>query len=412
VTDLSASMRKSPSLPWMIIICGCLITALTFGPRSAMGFFQLPMLADKGWDRTTFGLAMAIQNLAWGVGTPIFGALADKFGTGKVLTLSGVLYSSGLLLMAAADSASMLYISGGVLVGLGIASGSWGIVLASFARNVAPEQRSLAFGIGTAAGSAGMFIFAPLSQGLIDAYGWHDSLVIMSAMMLALPLLAIPLRGNSSSGRNSQAEVAQTFRHAVAEALGHRSYLLLISGFFVCGFQVAFITAHFPAYVADIGIEARYAVIALALIGFFNIIGSLSAGFIGQRYSKPMFLVWIYLGRSILVTAFLLLPQSPATVITFAVLMGLLWLSTVPPTNALVATMFGTRHLGTLGGIVFLSHQVGSFLGVWLGGYLYDIYGTYDVVWWLGVALGLFAAVVHYPIKERPVDRSAWAPAN
>jgi len=412
VTDLSASMRKSPSLPWMIITCGCLITALTFGPRSAMGFFQLPMLADKGWDRTTFGLAMAIQNLAWGVGTPIFGALADRFGTGKVLTLSGVLYGSGLLLMAAADSASMLYISGGVLVGLGIASGSWGIVLASFARNVAPEQRSLAFGIGTAAGSAGMFIFAPLSQGLIDAYGWHDSLVIMSAMMLALPLLAIPLRGNSSSGRNSQAEVAQTFRHAVAEALGHRSYLLLISGFFVCGFQVAFITAHFPAYVADIGIEARYAVIALALIGFFNIIGSLSAGFIGQRYSKPMFLVWIYLGRSILVTAFLLLPQSPATVITFAVLMGLLWLSTVPPTNALVATMFGTRHLGTLGGIVFLSHQIGSFLGVWLGGYLYDIYGTYDVVWWLGVALGLFAAIVHYPIKERPVDRSAWAPAS
>ncbi len=412
MTDLSLSTRKSPSLPWLIIICGCLITALTFGPRSAMGFFQLPMLADKGWDRTTFGLAMAIQNLAWGVGTPIFGALADRFGTWKVLALSGALYCSGLLLMAASDSASMLYISGGVLVGLGIASGSWGIVLASFARNVAPEQRSLAFGIGTAAGSAGMFIFAPLSQGLIDAYGWYDSLVVMSVMMLVIPVLAIPLRGNSSSGRANRSEVEQSFSHALTEALGHRSYLLLISGFFVCGFQVAFITAHFPAYVADIGIEARYAVIALALIGFFNIIGSLSSGFIGQRYSKPMFLVWIYLGRSILVTAFLLLPQSPASVIVFAATMGLLWLSTVPPTNALVAIMFGTRHLGTLGGIVFLSHQVGSFLGVWLGGYLYDIYGTYDVVWWLGVALGLFAAVVHYPIKEQPIDRSAWAPAE
>jgi MFS family permease len=355
---------------------------------------------------------MAIQNLAWGLGTPVFGALADRFGTWRVLALSGVFYSSGLALMAMSDSATMLYVSGGVLVGLGIASGSFGIVLASFARNVAPEQRSLAFGIGTAAGSAGMFIFAPLSQGLIDSYGWYDSLVIMSAMMLVVPLLAIPLRGNSSSGRASKAEVQQSLGHALREALGHRSYLLLVSGFFVCGFQVAFITAHFPAYVADIGIEARYAVIALALIGFFNIIGSLSAGFIGQRYSKPMFLVWIYLGRSILVTAFLLLPQSPATVITFAVLMGLLWLSTVPPTNALVAIMFGTRHLGLLGGLVFLSHQLGSFLGVWLGGYLYDLYGSYDAVWWLGVALGLFAAVVHYPIMERPVDRSAWAPAE
>jgi MFS family permease len=412
VTDISVPTRKSASLPWLIIICGCLIAAMTFGPRSAMGFFQLPMLAEKGWDRTTFGLAMAIQNLAWGLGTPVFGALADRFGTWRVLALSGVFYSSGLALMAMSDSASMLYLSGGVLVGLGIASGSFGIVLASFARNVAPEQRSLAFGIGTAAGSAGMFIFAPLSQGLIEAYGWYDSLVIMSAMMLVIPLLAIPLRGNSSSGRASKAEVQQSLGHALREALGHRSYLLLVSGFFVCGFQVAFITAHFPAYIADIGIEARYAVIALALIGFFNIIGSLSAGFIGQRYSKPMFLVWIYLGRSVVVTAFLLLPQSPATVITFAVLMGLLWLSTVPPTNALVAIMFGTRHLGLLGGVVFLSHQLGSFLGVWLGGYLYDIYGSYDGVWWLGVALGLFAAVVHYPIRERPVDRSAWAPAE
>ena len=408
----SASAQTVPSrLPWLIIICGCLIALLTFGPRSAMGFFQLPMLAEKGWDRTTFGLAMAFQNLAWGLGTPIFGALADKYGTGRVLALSGVMYAAGLVLMANADSATMLHIGGGVLVGLGVAAGSFGIVLAAFARNVAPERRSFVFGLGTAAGSAGMFLFAPLSQGLISAYGWYDALLVMSAMMLIVPLLAIPLRGNATSGNGGQAAYRQTVAEALREALGHRSYLLLTSGFFVCGFQVAFITAHFPAYISDIGIEARYAVIALALIGFFNIIGSLAAGVIGQRYSKPMFLAWIYIGRSILVTAFLLLPQTPSTVIVFAVLMGLLWLSTVPPTNALVAIMFGTSHLGLLGGIVFFSHQIGSFLGVWLGGYLYDLLGTYDPVWWMGVVLGLFAALVHWPIRERPVARLAGSPA-
>lgn len=404
-----ATAKPAPSLPWLIIICGCLIAALTFGPRSAMGFFQLPMLAEKGWDRTTFGLAMAIQNLAWGVGTPVFGALADKYGTWRVLALSGVMYAGGLVLMAISDTPTMLHVGGGVLVGLGVASGSFGIVLAAFARNVAPEQRSFAFGLGTAAGSAGMFLFAPLSQGLISTFGWFDTLVAMSAMMLLIPVLAIPLRGNSGSGIAQQAVFEQTAGDALREALAHRSYLLLVSGFFVCGFQVAFITAHFPAYISDIGIEARYAVIALALIGFFNIVGSLAAGYIGQRRSKPIFLAWIYIGRSVLVTAFLLLPQTPATVITFSILMGLLWLSTVPPTNALVAIMFGTKHLGMLGGVVFFSHQIGSFIGVWLGGYLYDRFGTYDPVWWLGVALGLFAAIVHWPIEERAVDRPALA---
>ena len=404
--------RQSARLPWLIIICGCAIAALTFGPRSAMGFFQLPMLAEKGWDRTTFGLAMAFQNLAWGIGTPIFGALADKFGTWRVLALSGIMYSTGLVLMAMSTTPTMLHIGGGVLVGLGVAAGSFGIVLAAFARNVAPEQRSFVFGLGTAAGSAGMFLFAPLSQGLITAYGWYDTLIVMSVMMLIIPVLAVPLRGNSSSGSAQQAVYEQSVSAALREALAHRSYILLVSGFFVCGFQVAFITAHFPAYIADIGIEAQYAVLALALIGFFNIIGSLASGYIGQRYSKPIFLAWIYIGRSVLVTAFLLLPQTPATVLVFAVLMGLLWLSTVPPTNALVAIMFGTRHLGMLGGIVFFSHQIGSFLGVWLGGYLYDVMGSYDPVWWLGVALGLYAAVVHWPIKESPVERPALAAAE
>ncbi|ATN33715.1 MFS transporter [Rhizobium sp. ACO-34A] len=407
---MSASTAR-PAMPWLIIIAGSLVAMLTFGPRSAMGFFQLPMLNDTGWDRSTFGLAMAIQNLCWGLGQPIFGALADKYGTGRMLTLSGVLYALGLFVMAHADAPVWLHIGGGVLVGLGVASGSFGIILSAFARNVTPEQRSLAFGIGTAAGSAGMFLFAPLTQGLISAFGWSDSLVYLGLMMLIVPLLAWPLRGNAKSGTQSRSEVDQSVGDALREAFAHKSYLLLASGFFVCGFQVAFITAHFPAYLGDIGIDARYAVIAMALIGFFNVIGSLASGVIGQRYSKPYFLAWIYLARSLAVTLFLLLPQSPASVIAFAIVMGLLWLSTVPPTNALVAIMFGTRHLGLLGGIVFLSHQVGSFLGVWMGGYLYDKFGSYDSVWWFGVALGIFAAIVHWPIRESAVERGLPAAA-
>ncbi|CZT34691.1 MFS transporter [Rhizobium sp. 9140] len=408
IPSVAASTPRR-GLPWLIILSGSLVAMLTFGPRSAMGFFQLPMLADLGWDRTTFGLAMALQNLCWGLSQPFFGAMADKYGTWRVLAISGLLYASGLIIMAFATAPVWLHVGGGVLVGLAVGAGSFGTILSAFARNVTPEQRSMAFGIGTAAGSAGMFLFAPLSQGLVSAFGWSDSLVTLGLMMLVVPLVAIPLRGNATSGSQAQSVYKQSIGEALKEALGHKSYLLLVSGFFVCGYQVAFITAHFPAYIGDIGIDARYAVIALALIGFFNIIGSLSAGVIGQRYSKPYFLSLIYIGRSIVVSAFLLMPQSPLTVLVFAIAMGLLWLSTVPPTNALVAIMFGTRHLGLLGGIVFLSHQIGSFLGVWMGGYLYDHFGSYDPVWWIGVVLGLFAALVHWPIEEKPVVRPAAA---
>jgi MFS family permease len=410
---MTSTIKSAASgrVPWLIIICGCLIAAMTFGPRSAMGFFQLPMLAEKGWDRTTFGLAMAIQNLFWGLSLPFFGAIADRYGTWRVLALGGVIYAAGLTLMATATSPTLLHIGGGVLVGLGVAAGSFSIVLAAFARHTPPEKRSIVFGIGTAAGSAGMFLFAPISQGLIDAFGWSDTLIYMAIAMLVIPVLAAPLAGSSHS-HDGKASLQQGVGEALKEALGHSSYVLLVSGFFVCGFQVAFITAHFPAYIGDLGIPAKYAVIALALIGFFNIIGSLAAGAIGQRYSKPIFLALIYLARSVAVTAFLLLPQTPTSVVVFSIVIGLLWLSTVPPTNALVAIMFGTRHLGMLGGVVFLSHQIGSFLGVWLGGYLYDRFGTYDPVWWLGVALGVFAAIVHWPIRERPVERLALAPAE
>lgn len=407
-----ASVAQKSGVPWLIIIAGCLIALLTFGPRSAMGFFQLPMLAEKGWDRTTFGMAMALQNLFWGAGQPFFGAIADKYGTWRVLLLSALFYSSGLAMMAWATSPGILYLGGGVLVGLGIAAGSFGVILSAFARNVSAASRTFVFGIGTAAGSAGMFVFAPISQGLIDRFGWSDALVYLGLAMLIVPILAIPLRGNSSSGRTKEAQYKQSIGQALKEAFAHKSYLLLTTGFFVCGFQVAFITAHFPAYLGDIGIDATYAVLALALIGFFNIIGSLASGMISQRYSKPKFLAFLYLGRSILVTAFLLLPQTGTSVIVFAILMGLMWLSTVPPTNSLVAIMFGTRYLGMLGGIVFFSHQIGSFLGVWLGGYLYDHFGSYDPVWWLGVVLGIFAAIVHWPIEETAAVRPALQPAE
>ena len=372
-----------------------------------MGFFQLPLLHETGWDRSTFGFAMALQNLFWGMGQPFFGAIADRYGTWRVLMTGALLYIPGLIVMAFAATPLWLHIGGGILVGLGIAASSFGVILSSLARIVSPEKRSFAFGLGTAAGSAGMFIYAPISQGLINSLGWSDSLLVLSAIMLLIPVLAIPLRGNASTSKIASAEIEQSFREALSEALAHRDYLLLTSGFFVCGFQVAFITAHFPAYIGDLGIQARWAVVAISLIGLFNIFGSLASGIIGQRYPKPVFLSLIYIARSIVFTAFLLTPATPTTVVIFSITMGILWLSTIPPTNGLVAIMFGTRYLGMLGGVVFFSHQVGSFLGVWMGGVLYDQTGSYDVVWWLGVVLGLFAAIVHWPIREEPVKRES-----
>lgn len=411
VTDQTAeisSIRFWRTVPF-VVFCGCMIAMITFGPRSAMGFFQIPMLADLGWDRTTFALGMAIQNLMWGLGQPFFGALADKRGTFFVLTLGATMYAAGLVMMSWAPTPSMFYLGGGVLVGLGISAGSFGIVLAALARIVSPEQRSFVFGLGTAAGSMGMFVFSPLSQAFIDLFGWSDALVALAILMGLIPLFAFALRGTGPSDSQEKAQIEQSIKQALTEAFAHKDYVLLVSGFFVCGFQVAFIATHFPAYISDLGIEAKWGVIAIASIGLFNIVGSIASGIIGQRYSKPKFLTLLYIGRSVLITWFLLTPPTPTTVIVFSVLMGLLWLSTVAPTSALVAVMFGTKYLGMLGGIVFLSHQIGSFLGVWLGGVLYDQTGSYDVVWWIGVGLGLFAAIVHWPISEKPVERPALA---
>ena len=397
----TAARSAAVALP-LVIVAGCLIAMLSFGPRSIMGLFLAPMTEARGWSREIFALSIAIQNIMWGIGQPLAGAIADRYGSGRVLAGGGVIYALGLALMAWAPSPAGLHVSAGVLMGLGMAAASFSIVLAAFGRRVPPEKRTLVFGIGTAAGSMGQFVFAPFGQTLIVTYGWMQALMVLAALMLAIPVLAIAF-----AGRPTAVDITvrkQSLREALVEAFGHRSFNLLVAGFFVCGFQLAFITTHLPPYLVDMGLDVRLAAWALAFIGLFNVFGSLASGWIGQIYSKPIVLALIYLARSAAIAFLILTPPSAATVLTFAAVMGVLWLSTVPLTTSLVAIMFGPRYLATLSGMVFLSHQVGSFLGVWLGGRLYDQTGGYDVVWWLAVALGIFAAIVHWPIQERPAN--------
>jgi MFS family permease len=384
----------------MVIVAGCLISLLSFGPRSIMGLFLAPMTEAREWSREIFALSIAIQNIVWGFGQPIAGALADRYGSGRVLAGGGLIYAAGLAVMAWAPSPLWLNVSAGLMIGIGMASASFAIVLAAFSRRVPAEKRSLVFGIGTAAGSMGQFLFAPFGQTLIASFGWSQALVILAVVMLAIPVLSLALAGRPSL--HMEAARDQTVREALGEALAYRSYVLLTAGFFVCGFHVAFITTHLPPYIVDKGLAPQIGAWALALIGLCNIIGSLASGLISQNHSKPAFLSLIYLSRAAAITIFVLMPATPLSVLVFAAVIGLLWLSTVPPTSGLVAIMFGPKHLGMLMGIVFFSHQVGAFLGVWLGGRLYDQTGSYDVVWWLGAALGVFAAIVHWPIKERP----------
>ncbi|MDQ3557899.1 MAG: MFS transporter [Pseudomonadota bacterium] len=384
----------------VVIVAGCLIALLSFGPRSVMGLFLAPMTEARDWSRETFALAIAIQNIMWGIGQPVAGAIADRYGPARVLAGGGLVYAAGLAVMSWAPTALWLHLSAGLMMGLGLAAASFSIVLAAFGKRVPAEKRSMVFGIGTAAGSMGQFLFAPLGQTLIQSIGWAQALAVLAAMMLAIPLLAVVFAGPSAA--ETQTMRQQSLGQALGEAFAHRSYLLLTAGFFVCGFHLAFVTTHLPPYIVDQGLDPRIGAWSLALIGLFNVIGSLASGWIGQTYSKPIFLALIYLARAVLITAFVLLPTTPASVLVFAAILGLLWLSTVPPTSGLVAIMFGPKYMATLMGIVFFSHQVGAFLGVWLGGRLYDETGSYDVVWWLGVALGVFAAIVHWPIQERP----------
>jgi len=395
--------------PALVLLAGCTISMLTFGPRSSMGFFLGPMSAEQGWGREVFSMAIALQNLAWGAFQPVAGGFADRYGTGRVLAAGGLLYAAGLALMAWAPTPLWLNLAAGGMIGLALAAGSFSIVVAAFTKLMPPEKRAWAVGLGTAAGSLGQFLFAPLGLGLIDTIGWRGALLVMAALMLLVPLLAVVLAGRPQPP--SGAEAAQSFGEALGEALRHNSYRLLVAGFFVCGFHLAFVTVHLPPYLADKGIEPSWGAVSLAVIGLFNIAGSFGSGLLSGRYPKRVILSAIYLARAVAIALFILLPITPLTVVLFSAVLGLLWLSTIPPTSGLVALMFGTRYVGMLFGVVFFSHQVGSFLGVWLGGRFYDATGSYDLVWWLSVALGLFAALVHWPIREAAVARPAAVPA-
>jgi predicted MFS family arabinose efflux permease len=403
------SMTRTPGADWrtpaLVIVAGCLIAMIGFGPRSVLGLFLEPMTQARGWSRETFGLAMAIQNLFWGLGVPVAGALADRFGPTRVLAIGALMYALGLWGMAVTESGMVLHLAGGVLTGLGVAFTAFSLALASMARVVGPEKRSLVLGLGTASGSMGQVVFSPLGQAGIVAFGWQPALLLLAAStLLILPLaLAMP----SSTAAKGELPSNQSLGEALREALSHRGYVLLTTGFFVCGFHVAFITVHFPAYVRDLGLGAQVGAYAIALIGLCNIAGSFMSGAAGQRWSKKGGLALIYFARAICITALLLAPKTELTIYLFAGAMGLLWLSTVPLTTGIVAQVFGVRYMATLFGVVFFSHQLGSFLGVWLGGRLYDTMGSYDPVWWAGVALGLLAAIIHLPINERPLARLA-----
>ncbi|WP_029006913.1 MFS transporter [Azospirillum halopraeferens] len=403
-TTTSASGASQPQATralGAIVVCGCLISLIGFGVRSSYGLFNAPLSEANGWGRDVFALALAFQNILWGLGQPFAGALADRYGPARVLAGGGLLYGLGVALTAYSDAPVLLHLTAGVLVGLGLAGASFTIVIAGFGRHLPPERRSWAAGIATAAGSLGQFLFAPMGQAFIAAYGWQTALVLLGAFFLLVPFLAIPLRGGGGHAAGGGAHADLSMRQALGQAFGHRSYQLLVAGFFVCGFHLAFITVHLPPYLTDVGISPTLAAWALAVIGLANVVGSYSSGILGGRMSKRTMLCFIYFARAVAIALFILLPVTPASVLAFAAAMGLLWLSTVPPTSGLVALMFGTRHLGMLFGMVFLSHQVGAFLGVWLGGILYEAVGNYDLVWWMSVALGIFSAIVHWPIAER-----------
>ena len=389
-----------------VIVAGCLIALITFGARTSFGLFTDPLSVLRGWDRETFALAIAIQNLLWGVGQPFAGAVADRFGAARVLAAGGAVYALGVVLMAISTSAGALALSGGVLIGLGLSGGSFTIVIAAFARLVPEDRRSWAMGLATAMGSLGQFVFAPLGQAFIGAYGPATALALIGGCVALVPVLAIALSGGDDVPDDGPREPSST---TIRHALTHPSYLLLTSGFFVCGFHIAFVSTHLPPYLTEVGLSTAVAAWALALIGLFNVVGAYGAGILGGIYSRRLLLSGIYASRAAAFALFVVLPVTSGTVLLFAAAIGLLWLSTVPLTSGLIAVMFGTRHLGLLFGIVFLSHQVGAFVGVWLGGAVYDATGAYDLMWWLSIALGMAAALVHLPINERPVPRLATA---
>lgn len=412
---MSATDTQRPALGWrtplVILICGCLIALLGFGPRSTLGLFLSPMTQEKGWGRDIYAFALALQMLLWGAAQPFVGGIADKFGAVRVMWIGAALYALGLAGMAYATSQGALILSAGFLVGFGLAGTSFTVVIGAFGKLLPQHWRSISFGIGTAASSFGQFLFSPLAVGLNQSLNWHSTLLIFAAIVLCIMPLSLALARPRELQSGGPAAPSQSVGEALREAMSHKSYVLLILGYFTCGFQVFFITIHLPAYLVDRGLGVDIGAWTIGLIGLFNIVGSITSGWLGDKVPKRFILAAIYFLRSLAILVFILVPASPATSMIFGATIGLLWLSTIPPTQALVAVMFGTRWLTMLAGLAFFSHQVGGFLGVWLGGVLYERTGSYDVVWYLTILLGFFAAVVNLPIIEKPVVRPVAASA-
>ena len=398
--------------PAIIMLCGCMIGILSFGPRSGLGFFLSPMSSENGWGRDIFGLALAIQMLLWGAAQPLTGAIADKYGPVPVLSAGAVLYAIGLAVMANSTTPAMLHFSAGILIGFGLAGASFTLVIGAFGKLLPPEWRTIAFGAGTAAGSFGQFLFSPLAVALIGAFGWKETLVIFGAIVLLIIPFSFALSmPNSPASGSAQAAQQQSVTEAFSEALGHRSYVLLVLGFFTCGFQIFFISR------ALAGVSRR----SRASRGSRRLdIGNHRSVQHHRRHRRwlalwnirqALLLSIIYFGRAVAILVYIMLPPNSVVTLVFGAVLGLLWLSTVPPTSGLVALMFGTRWFTTLFGFAFFSHQVGGFLGVWLGGFLFERTGSYDIVWWLAIFFGVASALINLPIVEKPVKRLAAQPA-
>jgi MFS family permease len=403
-------MTKSPLIT-PVLLAGCVILMISFAIRASFGVFQIPIEAEFGWMRADFSLAIAIQNLAWGIGQPIFGALAERFGDRRAIIGGALLYAAGLVLSSYAVTPGQHQVLA-ILVGFGIAGTGFGVILAIVGRTTSPENRSMALGIATAAGSAGQVFGAPTAEWLLRSYNWQAVFVIFAVVILAT-LMALPFLRSPKLA--SKQELEESLGTVLVRAFKDPTYTLIFLGFFSCGYQLAFITAHFPAFVtelcgpidpagmiAGLGITTTSALgaVSIATIGMFNIAGTLTAGWLGKRYTKKYLLCGIYVGRTIAAAVFIMLPITPESVLIFSAVMGALWLATVPLTSGLVAHIYGIRYMGTLYGFVFLSHQIGGFLGVWLGGKMYDLNGDYTLVWWIGVGVGAFSAIVHLPIRE------------
>ncbi|MCA6216187.1 MFS transporter [Ideonella sp. B7] len=405
------SSSHRPLSMTQVLACGAAIVTLSMGIRHGFGLWLAPITMDRGWTRETFAFAMAIQNIAWGLAGPFAGMLADRFGAFRVLVAGALLYAGGLVLMALASSGLAFTGSAGLLLGMAQSGTTYAVVYGVIGRNVAPEKRSWAMGVAAAAGSFGQFLMVPVESWLIGHWGWQNALFVLGCAALAIAPLAWGLKEPAQTHTRAADEPHQSVGDALREAFGSSSFRWLTAGYFVCGFQVVFIGVHMPSYLKDHGLDPQVATTALALIGLFNVFGTYTAGVLGQRMAKRHILSGIYLLRSLVIVLFLWAPLTPLSVYLFAAVMGFLWLSTVPPTNAIVAQVFGVRYMSMLGGIVFLSHQVGSFLGVWLGGKLYDLTGSYDLVWWIAVALGVFAGLANQPVRETPVARPVPAAA-